>query len=171
MIEIPGTLAGLPAIQQMLYEGTDVNITLLFSVAHCYLKGLERRVGEAKSRLRPKPPEAERKSSRSCPWRRTAIGVGLEQRRAKIDTVPDTVSTFLSHDLQFYDAVRLEVLERERLSDEEPQLFGVVILVTDGEILAQSELEISASCGEKVSFVGQDVAFDHRAFQETFHAT
>src|SRR5665213_878186 len=32
MIKIPGTAEGIPAIEQMLYEGININITLLFSV-------------------------------------------------------------------------------------------------------------------------------------------
>jgi transaldolase len=51
-IKIPGTPAGLPAIEEMLYEGINVNITLLFAikdyeaVAHAYMRALERRVAE-----------------------------------------------------------------------------------------------------------------------------
>jgi transaldolase len=51
-IKIPGTPAGLPAIEEMLYEGINVNITLLFAikdyeaVAHAYLRALERRFAE-----------------------------------------------------------------------------------------------------------------------------
>ncbi len=54
MIKIPGTVEGLPAIEQAIYEGINVNITLLFSVgayervAEAYLKGLERRLAEDK---------------------------------------------------------------------------------------------------------------------------
>jgi transaldolase/glucose-6-phosphate isomerase len=54
MIKIPGTPEGLPAIEQMLYEGLNINITLLFSldayraVAERYLRALERRVEEGK---------------------------------------------------------------------------------------------------------------------------
>lgn len=54
MIKIPGTPEGLPAIEQMLYEGININVTLLFSldaykqVAEVYLKALERRVAEGK---------------------------------------------------------------------------------------------------------------------------
>jgi transaldolase / glucose-6-phosphate isomerase len=50
MIKIPGTPEGLPAIEQMLYEGVNINITLLFSlsaykeVAEAYLRALERRI-------------------------------------------------------------------------------------------------------------------------------
>lgn len=53
-IKIPGTAAGVPAIEQMLYEGVNVNITLLFSVpryetvAWAYIKALERRAVENK---------------------------------------------------------------------------------------------------------------------------
>jgi transketolase len=49
-IKIPGTRAGLPAIEQALFEGININITLLFSieryekVAEAYLKALERRL-------------------------------------------------------------------------------------------------------------------------------
>ena len=47
MIKVPGTPAGLPAIQQLLSEGININITLLFSqevyrkVAEAYIAGLE----------------------------------------------------------------------------------------------------------------------------------
>ena len=49
-IKIPGTEAGVPAIEELLFEGVNVNITLLFSVdryeavANAYLSALERRV-------------------------------------------------------------------------------------------------------------------------------
>jgi transaldolase/glucose-6-phosphate isomerase len=48
-IKIPGTLAGLDAIEQMIYEGVNINVTLLFAVeryeavADRYLRALERR--------------------------------------------------------------------------------------------------------------------------------
>jgi transaldolase/glucose-6-phosphate isomerase len=53
-IKIPGTAEGVPAIEQMLYEGININITLLFSiesyeaVANAYVNALERRDGEGK---------------------------------------------------------------------------------------------------------------------------
>jgi transaldolase len=53
-IKIPGTPAGVPAIEQMLYEGININVTLLFAiedyeaVAHAYIAALERRLAEAK---------------------------------------------------------------------------------------------------------------------------
>lgn len=48
-IKVPGTLAGLPAIEQLIADGVNVNVTLLFgldryaAVADAYLRGLERR--------------------------------------------------------------------------------------------------------------------------------
>ena len=48
-IKIPGTRAGFAAIEEALYEGININITLLFSIAHyeavaeAYLRALERR--------------------------------------------------------------------------------------------------------------------------------
>jgi transaldolase / glucose-6-phosphate isomerase len=55
MIKIPGTDEGLPAIEQMLYEGLNINVTLLFKVAQyekvmdAFLAGMERRRAEGKS--------------------------------------------------------------------------------------------------------------------------
>jgi transaldolase len=49
-IKIPGTVAGLTAIEALLYEGININITLLFSVARyeavvdAWLPALERRL-------------------------------------------------------------------------------------------------------------------------------
>ena len=49
-IKIPGTREGLPAIEQAIFAGVPVNVTLLFSpeqyvaAADAYMKGLERRV-------------------------------------------------------------------------------------------------------------------------------
>ncbi len=55
MIKIPGTKEGLGPIEEAIYAGININITLLFSVdayeavAEAYLKGLERRLAEGKS--------------------------------------------------------------------------------------------------------------------------
>ena len=49
-IKIPGTAEGLPAIEEAIFAGVPVNVTLLFSTtqyqdaADAYLRGLERRV-------------------------------------------------------------------------------------------------------------------------------
>ena len=55
LIKVPGTMAGFLAIQQLIYEGISVNVTLLFSlpaydaVMEAYLSGLERRSAERRS--------------------------------------------------------------------------------------------------------------------------
>ncbi len=52
MIKIPGTPEGIPAIKQMISEGVNINITLIFSpkayedVVEAYLSGLEERVNK-----------------------------------------------------------------------------------------------------------------------------
>jgi len=50
LIKIPGTRAGLPAIEEAIFAGIPVNVTLLFSREHylgaadAYLAGIERRI-------------------------------------------------------------------------------------------------------------------------------
>lgn len=50
-IKIPGTKEGLPAIEEAIFAGIPVNVTLLFSSAQyataagAYLRGVERRIG------------------------------------------------------------------------------------------------------------------------------
>ncbi len=50
MVKVPGTKAGTPAIRQLIEDGLNINVTLLFSqeayraVAEAYLAGLEARV-------------------------------------------------------------------------------------------------------------------------------
>jgi transaldolase len=54
MIKVPGTDAGVPAVEELLSEGLNINITLLFSLAgyervmEAYLTALERRAREGK---------------------------------------------------------------------------------------------------------------------------
>ncbi len=54
MIKIPGTKAGLPAIEESIYRGFNINVTLIFSTemyekaALAYVKGLQRRADEEK---------------------------------------------------------------------------------------------------------------------------
>ncbi|HKU80643.1 MAG TPA: bifunctional transaldolase/phosoglucose isomerase [Candidatus Tumulicola sp.] len=54
MVKIPGTKEGLPAIEECIYEGVNINVTLVFSVdmyekaARAYVKGLTRRLAEHK---------------------------------------------------------------------------------------------------------------------------
>jgi transaldolase len=55
MIKVPGTLEGLPAIQHLISEGININVTLLFSleryraVTNAYITGLEHRLKNGKS--------------------------------------------------------------------------------------------------------------------------
>ncbi len=59
-VKIPGTTVGLAAIEQCVFEGVPVNVTLLFScrqylaAAEAYLRGAERRLDAGLS----KPPES-----------------------------------------------------------------------------------------------------------------
>ncbi|HEV8151489.1 MAG TPA: transaldolase, partial [Solirubrobacteraceae bacterium] len=54
MIKIPGTDEGVPAIEQQIYEGRNINVTLLFGVqaytriAEAFIRGMERRHAEGK---------------------------------------------------------------------------------------------------------------------------
>lgn len=54
MVKIPATTEGIPAIEQMLYEGHSINITLIFGldyyrqVAEAYVRAVERRIAENK---------------------------------------------------------------------------------------------------------------------------
>ena len=54
MVKIPATREGLPAIEQAIAEGFNINVTLIFSVgryrevAEAYLSGLERRLKEGR---------------------------------------------------------------------------------------------------------------------------
>ena len=53
-VKIPGTHAGLPAIEEAVYRGVPINVTLLFSAdqylaaADAYMRGIERRLSEAR---------------------------------------------------------------------------------------------------------------------------
>jgi transaldolase / glucose-6-phosphate isomerase len=52
MIKIPATIEGIPAIKQMISEGVNINVTLIFSqavyedVVEAYISGLEKRLSE-----------------------------------------------------------------------------------------------------------------------------
>lgn len=54
MIKIPGTKEGIPAIEESIYRGFNINVTLIFGVemyeraALAYVKGLRRRLDEGK---------------------------------------------------------------------------------------------------------------------------
>ncbi|MGO9064638.1 MAG: transaldolase [Myxococcaceae bacterium] len=93
MIKIPGTPEGVPAIEQCISEGININVTLLFSqeaytnVAEAYLRGLERRAKQGQqvaglasvasffvSRI---DSEVEKRVSQ-------ARGKGVDERRARL---------------------------------------------------------------------------------------
>ncbi|HEX6543316.1 MAG TPA: transaldolase, partial [Ktedonobacterales bacterium] len=52
MVKIPATSEGMPAIEEMIYEGVNINITLIFAldvyeqVTEAYIRGLEHRLRE-----------------------------------------------------------------------------------------------------------------------------
>ncbi len=52
MVKVPATAEGLPAVEELIYRGCNINVTLLFSVKRyeevldAYMKGLERRLSE-----------------------------------------------------------------------------------------------------------------------------
>ncbi|MBV8371664.1 MAG: bifunctional transaldolase/phosoglucose isomerase, partial [Candidatus Eremiobacteraeota bacterium] len=54
MVKIPGTKEGEPAIEECIYAGLNINVTLIFSVemyeraARAYIRGLQRRLAENK---------------------------------------------------------------------------------------------------------------------------
>ena len=54
-IKIPGTKEGLPAIEEAIFAGVPINVTLLFSREHyvaaaeAYLRGIERRIAAGRS--------------------------------------------------------------------------------------------------------------------------
>jgi transaldolase len=54
MVKIPATSEGIPAIEEMLYEGHSINITLIFGldyyrkVMDAYVNAIERRIAEGK---------------------------------------------------------------------------------------------------------------------------
>jgi transaldolase / glucose-6-phosphate isomerase len=54
MIKIPATAEGIPAIEEMIYEGVNINVTLIFAlevyerVTEAYIRGLERRIADGR---------------------------------------------------------------------------------------------------------------------------
>lgn len=55
LVKIPGTPAGVPAIEEAIFLGIPINVTLLFSraqyvaAAEAYMRGIERRIAAGKS--------------------------------------------------------------------------------------------------------------------------
>lgn len=54
-VKIPGTPAGIPAIEESIYRGVPINVTLLFSREHylhaaeAWMRGIERRIADGRS--------------------------------------------------------------------------------------------------------------------------
>jgi transaldolase len=104
-IKIPGTTEGLPAIEEAIFAGVPVNVTLLFSTkqyeaaADAYMKGLERRVAAGLS-----------------PDVRSVASLFVSRwDRAVMDRVPSALRNTLGIAVskQTYSAYR-DVLESER---------------------------------------------------------
>jgi len=84
-IKIPGTPEGLPAIEESIFQGVPINVTLLFSREHylaaaeAYMRGIERRVAAGK--------EAHIESVASVfisRWDKAVMGKTPESLRAKL---------------------------------------------------------------------------------------
>lgn len=94
MVKVPGTAEGLKAIEELTFEGRNVNVTLLFSVyryeevAWAYVKGLERRA---------------------------AAGM-------PVDTVASVASFFVSRVDTLFDRILEERFERTKNNDERARL-------------------------------------------------
>ncbi len=78
MIKVPGTHAGVPAIRQLIEDGLNINVTLLFSldsyiaVATAYVEGLEARVARARrSIISPASPASSSAASTRRSTRRS----------------------------------------------------------------------------------------------------
>ena len=90
MIKIPGTDEGLPAIEQALYEGININVTLLFrssqyaKVIDAFIAAMERRLrrGQAGSTSTPSRRSSSRASTprSTSAWRRSG---STDARRAR----------------------------------------------------------------------------------------
>jgi transaldolase/glucose-6-phosphate isomerase len=94
LIKIPGTPEGLPAIEQAIADGINVNVTLLFAVeayagvVAAYQRGIERRVeaGEPVDRIASvasffvSAPPATTRNSRGLAWRGTAAVANARSR-------------------------------------------------------------------------------------------
>ena len=83
-VKIPGTAAGLPAIEEAIFAGVPVNVTLLFSREHylaaaeAYMRGIERRIAAG---LDPKSLPWHRCSSAAGTWPSTdKVPAGLRNR-------------------------------------------------------------------------------------------
>ena len=94
-IKIPGTRAGVEAIEESIFAGVPINVTLLFSreqyvaAAEAYLRGIERRIG---ARLDPKVESVASLfvsrwdvavNDRVAPGQRNRLGIAIARRTYK----------------------------------------------------------------------------------------
>jgi transaldolase len=94
-IKIPGTREGVPAIEESIFAGVPVNVTLLFSreqyiaAAEAYLRGIERRIA---ADLNPKVPSVASLfvsrwdvavKDRVAPEFRNQLGIAIAKRTYK----------------------------------------------------------------------------------------
>ena len=121
MVKVPGTSDGLKALEELTYEGRNVNVTLLFSidryaeVADAYLAGLERRLAE-----------------------------GLP-----IDTISSVASFFVSRVDTIFDRILEERIEKTSSNDEKARLKDLLGRVAAANAkLAYSKFEAAYS-GER----------------------
>jgi transaldolase/glucose-6-phosphate isomerase len=93
MVKVPATPEGIPAIEQLLSEGINVNITLLFSrqtyekVAQAYLSALERRAGNLQKMASVASFFVSRIDSYIDPIARAKMKTATAEQRALIERV------------------------------------------------------------------------------------
>lgn len=114
MVKVPGTAEGLKAIEELTFEGRNINVTLLFSVyryeeaAWAYIRGLERRA---------------------------AAGI-------PVDTVVSVASFFVSRIDSMFDRIFEERIERAKSNDERARLralLGKVAVANARQALMKQE--------------------------------
>jgi transaldolase len=84
-IKIPGTVEGHPAIEEAIFRGVPINVTLLFSREHylgaaeAYMRGIERRIAAGRD-----PKVASVASVFVSRWDKAVMGKTKEELRGKL---------------------------------------------------------------------------------------
>jgi transaldolase/glucose-6-phosphate isomerase len=129
MIKVPGTAEGIPAFQQLIGEGININVTLLFSrevyikVAEAYIAGLQ-----------------------------TAASMGLDLSR-----IASVASFFISRIDNSVDAAVDERIKSSKDSSEQEQLKGLLgkVAIANAKLTYESYLQIfSGDRWQKLSAKG-----------------
>jgi transaldolase len=109
-IKIPGTIEGLAAIEEAIFSGIPINVTLLFSrddyvrAADAYMRGLERRVAAGL------PPDVRSVASLFVSrWDRATLGKAPEELRNRLGVAISRQSYKTYRDL--LDSARWQWLE------------------------------------------------------------